>query len=48
MIDCETPRLRSIDVSKRRYDNLNISALMVRRHFEILIMIDSNFVVNIW
>jgi len=46
MIDCETPRLRHIDVSKHRYDNLYISALKVRRHLEISIMIDCNFVAN--
>jgi hypothetical protein len=48
MIDCETPRLGYTDVSKHRRDSLYVSALKVRRQFEISIMIDCNFVANIW
>lgn len=48
MIDWENPLLRYIDFSKHRYDNLYISAIKVRRYFEISIMIDCNFVANIW
>ena len=48
MIDCENPGLGYIDVSKHRRDNLYISALKVRRQFEISIMIDCNFFANIW